>query len=303
MPSYTNLPKYSVIVATYNRCELLRECLESLALQSISKLEYEIIIINDGSTDDTENLLIEFAKNNPELKFRVFNQKNCGPAKARNVGIFNSLGDILFFTDDDCVVPKNWIQSISEGYDRHSDVIGVGGWYVYEGEKLKSMYVTYTTYCSLRTWRNMYKEEIKTDQFLQTPAGNTSNMSYRKSILLKMGGFDETLEFVGYVDWELKKRIMDSGHSLLYIPFHVLHNKPLSTKEIIRKFFNRGRGAFHLTNKNPELYINYYPSINKFLSMKRIGKSEEMQFVAFFEFVFSQIGWHYQKAIEKHLTR
>ncbi|MDO8523021.1 MAG: glycosyltransferase family 2 protein [bacterium] len=301
-----NKIKYSVVLATYNRAVLLEKCLESLAAQTIDKTAYEVIIVNDGSEDNTEKIIIEFAAKNKDLNFLHLKQLNSGPAKARNAGIQKARGEIVFFTDDDCSVPGDWIEALSKEYQQYPDIAGVGGWYKYDkneySSRISKAYIDYMTNLFMIGYgANIFEKKFIENRFLKTPAGNTSNMSYKKSVLDEVGGFDETIKFVGLIDWEMKKRIMDLDHPLLYIPYLVLHSKPLSMSEIARKFFNRGRGYYHLAAKNPELLHAYKPSWRK--ARRNIISAMSapgiyLFFIAFFDFIYKSIGWEYQRFIE-----
>jgi len=307
--------KYSVIIPTYNRATLLKNCLEAVAVQTVPRDTYEVIVINDGSRDNTDKIIDEFKKQHPLINFIYIKQKNHGVSHARNQGIKRAKGEIIFFTDDDCVVPENWIETLANGYRRHPEVAGVGGWYEYpEDMYKKSLFVNYTMLRLQKRFKNIIsqKKEIKNNKFFLNPAGNTANTSYKKSVLDKFGGFDEFINFVGLVDWELKARIMKSGHSLLYVPFTVLHLKPLGYYQVMRKFFNHGRGTYHLTQKNPELLPFYCPSIFKYwFTIKRLGTLNELirqppfkknmamiQATCFSDFCLVRLGWEFQKIWE-----
>ena len=298
--------KYSVVIATHNRAQILEKCLSALANQTISKREYEIILTDDGSTDNTNEIVNRFIKNNPEVQMNYTYQENSGPAKARNRGIEYSKGELILFTDDDCIVPTNWIEVLAKQYVIHPEIAGAGGWYEYPPDLYKkSEFVYYSMYSHYRIYGERIKtEEINNNIFLKNPSGNTSNMSYRKDILEKVGGFDETINFVGLVDWELKKRIMDLGYPLLYIPFFVTHLKPLGFKEIIRKFFNRGRGRYHIVKKNPELKNIYTPNflrtVHRLSLESKRNNSIPYKGMVFISYFFTKLGWKYQKIIEKH---
>ena len=301
--------KHSVVVATYNRASLLKQCLEALARQTVPKNEYEILIINDGSRDNTDEVAKNFKESHQNLRFLYFKQDNSGPAKARNIGIKNAQGDIIFFTDDDCIVPPNWIETLAKEYILNPEIAGVGGWYKYDEKSYKSRlaraYINYMDMLffdrSYSYWGINYKtQKIKSKHFFKNPAGNTSNMSYKKSVLIETGGFDETIKFVGYVDWELKKRIASLGYELVYLPHFVSHHKPLTVGDIMMKFFNRGRGRFHLVSKNPELLKYYSLSIT---TLKRKHYMPKVDFfvriIMFIELVYGSLGWWYQNIQEK----
>ena len=291
---------YSVVVATYNRASLLKKTLKSLARQDIPKNEYEVLVINDGSTDETEEIITAFKNTHPDLNLIYLTQENRGVAAARNLGTGHAKGHVVFFTDDDCVVPPDWISTLAKAYERHPEVAGAGGWYQYPEEKNeKSWFVNYTMHSLYKMYgERMKTEEINNNFFLRNPSGNTSNTSYRKAILEEAGFFDERLNFVGLVDWELKKRIMDLGYPLLYIPFNVLHLKPLGFKEILRKFFNRGRGRYYLVKKNPELLPFYAPYLLKTIHKIKndmAGEKLALKFMALAELLATRLGWEYQK--------
>ena len=110
----------SVVIATYNRRDILRRTLESVASQSHAA--HEVIIADDGSTDGTPELAAEF----PQVTF--LRQENRGSSAARNLGVQRATGDVVAFTDDDCVVPPDWLERIVDGYERHPEVAGGGGY-------------------------------------------------------------------------------------------------------------------------------------------------------------------------------
>ena len=97
--------KISIVIPTYNGGMKIIDCINSLLKQNYSN--YEIIVVNDGSTDDTLNILKSNFGSNKKIK--IYSQNNGGPAKARNLGIKKSSGIIIGFTDDDCIPQGGWI--------------------------------------------------------------------------------------------------------------------------------------------------------------------------------------------------
>jgi len=95
----------SIIIPAYNAEKAIKECLSSLTNQSLSRNKYEIIVVDDGSTDRT----CEIAK---KYKVNVISQGNGGPAVARNRGAREARGDILIFTDSDCIADKDFIEKM-----------------------------------------------------------------------------------------------------------------------------------------------------------------------------------------------
>lgn len=110
----------SVIIPTYNRVETLQKCLDHITHQSISAENYEIIIVDDCSTDQTS----EFCKQYCSLTNNVFyerNEHNKGLASTRNVGIRHSKGDLLVFLDNDLLVDFDYLKWITKYYEGHAD--------------------------------------------------------------------------------------------------------------------------------------------------------------------------------------
>ena len=104
--------------------------LDSVCNQTIPPEKYEILVINDGSTDDTEETISNLKSQILKPEIRYFKIENGGPAKARNKGIKEAKGEIIFFTDDDCTVPGNWMETLLSGLKRYPEAAGAGGWYL-----------------------------------------------------------------------------------------------------------------------------------------------------------------------------
>lgn len=113
----------SIIISTFNRCELLPRLLNSLCKQTISAEHYEVIIIDDHSTDLTPNFCLEFCKNHKNFSYYRL-PKNSGLSVAANSGISISKCKYLAFTDDDCIVDENWIEMMVTKLKNHPVVVG-----------------------------------------------------------------------------------------------------------------------------------------------------------------------------------
>jgi glycosyltransferase involved in cell wall biosynthesis len=111
----------SVIICTYNRANLLKRALNSLARQSVK--DFEIIIVDDGSEDNTCEICNSFKDRITSLKYIYV--KNSGLSYARNVGIKSSTGDYILFTDDDCIPEENWVERMGFYLKRETIVAGV----------------------------------------------------------------------------------------------------------------------------------------------------------------------------------
>jgi glycosyltransferase involved in cell wall biosynthesis len=227
--------KFSVVVPTFNRAATLRQTLAALEAQDYP--DYEIIVVDDGSTDDTREII---AREFPRVRY-VY-QANRGPAAARNRGIVIATGDIIAFTDDDCVPPRDWLTRLADGYARYPQVAGVGG-YLDPPEELvaRNIFARYERFATTRSYRKGDQEYV--GGLADYPAGGTNNMSYRKAILDQVGGFDEWFPYPAAEDHDLRVRVQRLGHLLLYLPLRVEHLHVYSFRNLVRQSIMRGRGV------------------------------------------------------------
>lgn len=239
------LPKISVAIPTFNRKEKLKCALEPLFNQTYPKNKYEIIVVDDGSTDGINDLLKHFQKKFSNLIY--LKQNHRGPAAARNLGIKKSTGEIIFFTDDDCIVPRNWIEKFVRVYQKYPGVAGVGGYLEADEYTLKTnifaRYESYIARIAYRTDRGEYLGGF------ECPAGGTANISYRKNILEEVGGFDETYPVAAGEDADLKLRICLKGYKLAYVPVKVTHIQDYGMQRFVKQNIVRGAGESYFSKK------------------------------------------------------
>jgi glycosyltransferase involved in cell wall biosynthesis len=107
------------VIPTHNRSSSLKETLESLFAQTYPANKYEILVCDDNSSDNTEEVVKEIMQNTQyNLKYIKVKSKIKGPGKVRNAGINQSSGNIIGFTDDDCIVSKKWIETAVECFKK-----------------------------------------------------------------------------------------------------------------------------------------------------------------------------------------
>ena len=100
---------YSCIIPTFNNGDLIKKCIDSILL---NKLKKEIIIIDDGSTDDTAKICKRYQKKNSSIKY--IRQRNQGVSAARNKGVKIAKGDFIFFLDSDDYVSNNFLEIVDK---------------------------------------------------------------------------------------------------------------------------------------------------------------------------------------------
>ena len=110
----------SVVIPVYNGAHTLEACLQSLAQQSMKPHEFEVIVVDDGSTDESAAIARRFGVN-------VITQKNGGAPAARNTGIRAARGTWVAFTDSDCVCSRTWLAALVNAAEREPGSLGAAG--------------------------------------------------------------------------------------------------------------------------------------------------------------------------------
>lgn len=235
---------FSVIIPTYKRLDRLKNCLMSVINQTYPKDQYEILVVEDGSHSGADELVNKLAQENPDLTIKYFWRENAGPAAARNIGIKNATGEICAFTDDDCTVPNDWLARLADGFERHPQVVGVGG----RMEPLENLaktnpFAAYELYLTHKVF-NLSPEREEFIAGIDSPIGAANNIAYRTKVLHEVGGFDES--FKPYIPGEernLKERICQLGYNkILYIPNKVTHHRDYDWKDFISYSYTAGIG-------------------------------------------------------------
>lgn len=207
----------SVVIPTYNRSSMLKDCLFSLRDQSID--DYEVIVVDDGCNDDTKNVFESIKRKD----FKYFRQENKGPAAARNLGIRNSKGKIIAFTDDDCVVDKDWLKAIKETLK--NDIKCVKG----QTNVLNTEYE--------------FSIDLKKYIYISKKQSATNNIAYSRDVLDKIGWFDEKFPFAAGEDTDLICRFRLGGYKKLYNPKMVVwHRYEKDLDEFKRVSYRYGVG-------------------------------------------------------------
>jgi len=233
-------PKVSVIIPTYNSGRTLGECLASVLGVDYPKEDLEVLVVDDGSTDDTKKVVEELAGKDRILKYLF--QKNSGPATARNTGIRKAAGEIILLTDSDCIVQGGWIGKILGALDG-SDVAG--------GSLIPASSATVWEEFEQARRDRLYG---KTKKFVE--ALPSCNLAFRKNVWKQVGGFDEDYKYPSFEDYDFCRRAADHGFRILYDPeIPVVHKHSATLRGIIRRALMHGRESILYRKKRGESSI------------------------------------------------
>ncbi|MFC1709284.1 glycosyltransferase [Candidatus Omnitrophota bacterium] len=225
-----NEPFVSVIVPTYNSERTIKKCIDSLL--DIDYSNYEIIIVDDGSSDKTRKILSEH-----KGVIGVIESQHSGPSRCRNIAVKDAKGDFIAFTDSDCIVDRNWIKELIKGFTQER-VVGVGGIQISPNDET-SFGKRVQEFFELTGFLGGYIKSGRNEELVEVSHNPSCNAVYRKSAFLEIGGFDEKLwpsEDVD-LDYRLKKK----GYIFMFNPKAVVyHYRPQFLKALLKMMSRYG---------------------------------------------------------------
>jgi GT2 family glycosyltransferase len=228
-------PRVSVVVACYNGADTLRACLESLLL--LDYPEFEILVIDDGSTDGTPDITIAFPQART-LRHRI----NLGLSSARNLGIRAATGEIVAFTDADCQVDPDWLRFLVAALTRDS-IAGVGGPNLLPPDDS-------AVAAAIMASPGGPTHVMLDDRTAEHVPG--CNMAFWKWALDGVGGFDPVFQRAGD-DVDLCWRIMKRGWRIGFAPAgFVWHHRRATVGDYLRQQAGYGEAEALLVTKHPE---------------------------------------------------
>jgi cellulose synthase/poly-beta-1,6-N-acetylglucosamine synthase-like glycosyltransferase len=242
-------PSVSIVVPVLNGEATIQPLLESLLDIHYPKAKIEIVIVDGMSTDGTGSITAKYP-----VTFLV--EKRKGPNAARNTGIKHALGEIIAFTDSDCIVPKDWIKKTISNF-RDPRIGCVGGHVKRFNDDFFSRYADDSIFPVIRTC-NKRKELNSTGPLVGCPVG--CNMSFRREALACVGGFDENIQY-GFEEDELVERICKAGYRIVLDPQVIVwHKHRASVKDLLKQTFKYGKGAGRLLKrpKNQNLVQRWF---------------------------------------------
>jgi glycosyltransferase involved in cell wall biosynthesis len=227
----------SVVIPTRNRAEKLRVCLHALLTQDYPSEGYEIVVVDDGSTDGTRALVERLAADGTRARLRYAHQSHRGSNAARNLGIMLATGDPVALIDDDTEPPSTWLRSLTEGMARHPAAVAFGGpvRLRLEGPAPRS--------CG-REARPGELDLGTSDREIPFVLG--ANMALRRQALALAGSFDERL-VIGGAETEWLRRLQDRGRVVYLADAGLWHRRTaedMLLRNLVRARFVRA-SHFH----------------------------------------------------------
>ena len=231
----------SVILCTYNRDSYIYNVLHSIAVGTLPPSEYEIVLVNNNSTDRTEEECHRFIADHPEVTFRYCVERQQGLSYARNCGIREANGDVLVYVDDDALVNPEYLQTYADFFARNPEAVAAGGPIMpqYDG-------------CEEPSWMSHYTRQLITgklylgDREREFPRGafpGGGNAAYRRSVFDAVGLFNVELgrkgnSLMGAEEKDLFDKMTTRGMRFYYLPTAILYHL-IPPKKLTQDYFDR----------------------------------------------------------------
>lgn len=251
-------PLITIIVPVKNEEKTIGKCLHSL--KSLNYPNYEIIVVNDGSTDGTEEILKQFSG------ITVLTTNGVGPSMARNLAIEKATGKYLAFTDGDCLIDKEWLNQLLT-YFTDTTVVGVGGDQLQPKDETAFGKDVHEFFNLIAFSTDYLKTEKEVRNIRHNP---TCNMMYRKAAFEKIGNFK--IDLWPCEDLEFDCRLIQSGYKLIFNPQAIVyHYRPKNLKRFGQFHFRYGRAHAKLVLRYGFMEkIHYIPPLLLFLFLLEI---------------------------------
>ena len=234
----------SVVIPTFNRAAILQDCLEALFMQDFPRQDYEVIVVDDGSNDETREILEKFGAKHKNFKF--YHQKNQGQGIARNLGIQRAAGNIIVLIGDDIIVKENFLSEHVRFHLRnHNENQAVLGLTLWHPRLHITPFMAWLTNGSTIFGRfgghQFAYEKLRGKQEADFNFFYTSNISLKRSLLDKYP-FDPTFSGYGWEDIELGYRLfLREALRLFYNPDAIgYHDHVMTEASLAERMRNIG---------------------------------------------------------------
>lgn len=211
----------SIVIPTYNRRDYLKDALESFSGQTYEHIKFEVIVVDDFSTDKTKEMVMEVSRR-VDFCIRYYRNERKGQTVARNIGFRMAKGEIVVSTDSDIKATPEWLKN-GLRYFSDGEIYGVEGRIIMEGEIIPFIH-------------GLSNEKGGTYQ--------TANMFYRRDVLERTGYLDENLNrwWNFGSDYDLAIRIMREGGRIVFAPDAIVYHPVyrLKTRDMLKNSLKSG---------------------------------------------------------------
>lgn len=242
----------SLIICTYNRADLLPFCLNSIKDQSASPLSFEVVIVNNNCTDNTQEVVGDFISQNPHLSITSAIETNQGLSHSRNRGILESKTPFVAYVDDDAILDLNYVQNCISFIQSNPSCKAFGG----------PIFVRFLS--NPPSWENKYVNSMfgyfnpseEPFQFDKSNYPRGSNMIFRRDLFQHIGNFNTDLGrvkrgLVGNEEKDIFQRIYAATDEVYYRPelivYHIAPEERTTKKFVKRQAMGTGYGEYTRT--------------------------------------------------------
>lgn len=230
------LPVFSIIIPTYNRPGQLADCLAALAQLDYPPDRFEVLVVDDGGALSPAPVVDRFQQ---RLAIRLIRQTNGGPGSARNMGAKNAKGQILAFTDDDCLPQPDWLRTLARRFLSAPDPVIVGGHVV---NLLVNNRYAVASQLIVDMGHAYHNSDPERARFF-----TANNLAIPEERFRELGGFDMTFGTTASEDRDLCGRWLHRGYRMISASEAVVgHAHRLTWRSFCWQHFNYGRGAVRL---------------------------------------------------------
>ncbi len=235
------MPRVSIIVPVYNGEITIEDCIESILALSFPRDDVELLLIDNASSDNTSSILERYRD-----RAVVLHETKRGPAAARNRGLSSAKGDIVAFTDADCVVDRDWLTRIIAPL--RDPLVGIVGGTILATKPCNA----------IAEFGERIHDHRMAIEYYSPPYAITMSWASPRSIFEKVGLFDEDL--LRCEDCDLSYRIVGAGYSIVHEPAAVVyHRNEQSLGGLIAEGYSHGYHSIPLLKKHEEFVRTFAP--------------------------------------------
>lgn len=296
------MKRISIIIPTFNRGQYIRRTITSFVEQSFPTNEFEIIIMDNNSTDNTAEIVAEFVDENPNIKY--FKEIRQGVHYARNSAIQFAEADILYYTDDDMVADPHLLTNILYPFSIDEHIATVGGRILPIWESTPPKWVLQYCLNSLLSLNNDESTLLISNELLNV---FSCHQAVKKKLLIEAGGYNPENtagEWIGDGETGLSLALKKNGYKHAYIGksliYHIIPKTRMTQTYLNKRFANQGNcdsyTAFRATDGSLEL-LRTDKASNIKMMLITFGRAiwQIIRFNSYWRLTLAKVFYHYNR--------